>query len=118
LSDPAYRCKISRQFNKGESLHTLMRDLLYAHEGMVRARHLEARTEQAWCLTLVTNSVVTWTTPQASVSLDLLRVSPAASAARAPGFWRRHGCGGVAATARVGGPGGSSGWARLAVVAR
>ena len=56
--------------------------------------------------------------PQTSVSLDLLRVSPAASAARAPGFWRRHGCGGVVATARVGGPGGSSGWARPAAVAR
>jgi hypothetical protein len=31
---------------------------------------------------------------------------------------RRHGCGGVVATARVGGPGGSSGWARPAAVAR
>jgi len=55
---------------------------------------------------------------QPSVSPDLLRVSPAANAARAPGFWRRHGRGGVAATARVGGPGGSSGWARLATAAR
>jgi hypothetical protein len=37
---------------KGESLHALKRDLLYAHEGAIRARHLEAQTEQAWCLTL------------------------------------------------------------------
>lgn len=59
LSDPQYRRKISRQLNKGESLHALKRDLLYAHEGMVRARHLEQQTEQAWCLTLVTNAVVT-----------------------------------------------------------
>jgi hypothetical protein len=33
LSDPDYRRKISRQLNKGESLHALRRDLLYAHEG-------------------------------------------------------------------------------------
>ncbi len=33
LSDPTYRRKISRQLNKGESLHALKRDLLYAHEG-------------------------------------------------------------------------------------
>jgi Tn3 transposase DDE domain len=39
LADPAYRRKISRQLNKGESLHALKRDLLYAHEGAVRARH-------------------------------------------------------------------------------
>ncbi|WP_152104035.1 Tn3 family transposase, partial [Rhodococcus aetherivorans] len=30
LSDPGYRRKISRQLNKGESLHALRRDLLYA----------------------------------------------------------------------------------------
>jgi TnpA family transposase len=54
LSDPGYRRKISRQLNKGESLHALRRDLLYAHEGTVRARHLEGQTEQAWCLTLAT----------------------------------------------------------------
>ncbi|GAA0408731.1 hypothetical protein GCM10010160_41430 [Acrocarpospora corrugata] len=58
LADPAYRRKISRQLNKGESLHALKRDLLYAHEGAIRARHLEAQTEQAWCLTLATNAVV------------------------------------------------------------
>jgi len=30
LSDPAYRRKIARQLNKGESLHALRRDLHYA----------------------------------------------------------------------------------------
>ncbi|MER7498495.1 Tn3 family transposase [Nonomuraea pusilla] len=29
LSDPVYRRKISRQLNKGESLHALRRDLHY-----------------------------------------------------------------------------------------
>ncbi|MEC3919216.1 Tn3 family transposase [Nocardia sp. CDC160] len=32
LSDPDDRRKISRQLNKGESLHALCRDPLYAHE--------------------------------------------------------------------------------------
>src|SRR5690606_1866413 len=41
LAAPDYRRKISRQLNKGESLHALRRDLLYAHEGMIRARHLD-----------------------------------------------------------------------------
>ncbi|MBN9739351.1 Tn3 family transposase [Pseudonocardia sp. P1] len=73
LSDPAYRRKISRQLNKGESLHALKRDLLYAHEGTVRARHLEQQTEQAWCLALVTNAVVTWTTEYYGLAVESMR---------------------------------------------
>jgi hypothetical protein len=75
LSDPTYRRKISRQLNKGESLHALKRDLLYAHEGTVRARHLEAQTEQAWCLTLVTNAVVVWTTEYYGLAVDAMRAT-------------------------------------------
>ncbi len=75
LSDPAYRRKISRQLNKGESLHALKRDLLYAHEGMLRARHLEGQTEQAWCLTLVTNAVVTWTTEYYGLAVEQMRAA-------------------------------------------
>jgi TnpA family transposase len=75
LSDAAYRRKISRQLNKGESLHALKRDLLHAHEGTVRARHLEAQTEQAWCLTLVTNAVITWTTEYYGLAVEQLRAA-------------------------------------------
>ncbi|MER7369850.1 Tn3 family transposase [Nonomuraea wenchangensis] len=35
LSDPAFRRKISRQLNKGESLHALRRDLHYARQAGV-----------------------------------------------------------------------------------
>lgn len=35
LTDPAYRRKIARQLNKGESLHALRRDLHYAQQGTV-----------------------------------------------------------------------------------
>jgi TnpA family transposase len=75
LADPAYRRKISRQLNKGESLHALKRDLLYAHEGTVRARHIEAQTEQAWCLTLVTNAVVAWSTEYHGLAVDSMRAA-------------------------------------------
>jgi TnpA family transposase len=35
LSDPAYRRKIARQLNKGESLHAPRRDLHYAQQGTI-----------------------------------------------------------------------------------
>jgi Tn3 transposase DDE domain len=73
IADPVYRRKISRQLNKGESLHALKRDLLYAHEGAVRARHLQAQTEQAWCLTLVTNAVIAWTTEYYGLAIEAMR---------------------------------------------
>jgi TnpA family transposase len=75
LSDPAYRRKISRQLNNGESLHPLKRDLLYAHEGTVRARHLEQQTEQAWCLTLTTNAVIAWTTEYCGLAVASVRAA-------------------------------------------
>jgi TnpA family transposase len=90
LSDEAYRRRISRQLNKGESLHALRRDLGYAHEGKVRHRHHEDQTEQALCLTVVTNAIVAWTTEYLALAVAerragsdhvddevLARVSPA-----------------------------------------
>jgi TnpA family transposase len=43
LADEAYRRRIARQLNKGESLHSLRRDLFFAHEGSVRRRHTTSR---------------------------------------------------------------------------
>nr|WP_081706606.1 Tn3 family transposase [Nocardia sp. CNY236] len=42
LSNPVYRRKIACELNKGESIHALKRDLIYAHEDAFRARNLEA----------------------------------------------------------------------------
>jgi len=53
LSDPAYRRRITRQLNKGESLHALRRDLYYAQQGTITQPHLTEQTEQAWCLNRV-----------------------------------------------------------------
>ncbi|MER8073393.1 Tn3 family transposase [Streptomyces sp. NPDC094034] len=63
LSDPAYRPKIARQLNKGESIHSLRRQLRYAREGKVTRRQPEQQNERAWCLTVATNAVVCCGTP-------------------------------------------------------
>ncbi|GAA3474824.1 Tn3 family transposase [Nonomuraea roseola] len=73
LSDPVYRRKISRQLNKGESLHALRRDLHYAQQGTIVRPHLQDQTEQAWCLTLLTNSVICWTTEYYGMGIGELR---------------------------------------------
>lgn len=73
LSDPAYRRKIARQLNKGESLHALRRDLHYAHQGTITKPQLAEQTEQAWCLTVLTNSVITWTTEYYQLAVQQLR---------------------------------------------
>lgn len=73
LSDEAYRRRIARQLNKGESLHALRRDLRYAHGGSFRSPHLAGQTEQAWCLTVLTNAVVTWTTDYYGLAVAAMR---------------------------------------------
>lgn len=75
LSDPVYRRKIARQLNKGESLHSLRRDLHYAHQGTIQKPHLTEQTEQAWCLTVLTNAVVTWSTEYYSLAVAQLRAA-------------------------------------------
>ncbi len=59
--------------NKGESLHALRRDLRYAHGGNFRSPHLSGQTEQAWCLTVLTNAVVTWTADYLGLAVAQLR---------------------------------------------
>ena len=73
LSDPVYRRKISRQLNKGESLHALRRDLHYAQQGTITRAHPAEQAEQAWCLTVLTNAVVAWTTEYYSRAVLELR---------------------------------------------
>lgn len=75
LSDPNYRRRISRQLNKGESLHALRRDLHYANHGSINRSQLHQQTEQAWCLTVLTNAVVTWTTEYYSLAAQTLRAT-------------------------------------------
>ena len=73
LADEAYRRRIGRQLNKGENLHALKRSLAYAGEGALHRRHHEQQAEQMWCLTLATNTVVTWTTEYHGLAVTALR---------------------------------------------
>jgi TnpA family transposase len=59
LSDPVYRRRITRQLNKGESLHALRRDLHYAQQGTITKPYLTEQAERAGCLTVLTNALVT-----------------------------------------------------------
>jgi hypothetical protein len=63
----------SPQLNKGESLHALRRDLHYASQGTIGKVRLEQQTEQAWCLTVLTNAVVTWSTEYYALAVAQLR---------------------------------------------
>jgi len=73
LSRPEYRRKIGRQLNRGESMHTLRRNVFYAHEGAVRRRHLQQQNDQAWCLTLAANAITAWTTEYLGLAVEQLR---------------------------------------------
>jgi TnpA family transposase len=70
LADEAYRRRITRQLNKGETLHSLRRDLSFAHEGAVRRRHHDQQTEQALCLSLVVNAIITFNTVYLELALN------------------------------------------------
>jgi TnpA family transposase len=73
LADETYRRKIGRQLNKGEATHALRRDLHFAHQGTIGRRHLDQQTEQAWCLTLVSNAIITWTTEYLGRAVEVRR---------------------------------------------
>ncbi len=47
--------------------------MFYAHEGAVRRRHLQDQTEQAWCLTIATNAISTWTAEYLGLAVEQMR---------------------------------------------
>ncbi len=73
LMNQPYRRKINSQLNKGERLHDLRRFLFFAHQGAIRQRHEEELTNQASCLNLITNAVVTWNTLYMEAAINQMR---------------------------------------------
>ena len=61
-TDEAFRRRIGRQLNRGETLNDLRRFIFYAERGKVRYRQLEDQTLQAHCNTLVVNACILSTT--------------------------------------------------------
>ena len=79
LESPDYRRRIHTQLNKGEALHALRQFLFFANQGYIRRHQPEDQANQASCLNLVTNAVVTWNTIYMMAALDAL-TAPAAEA--------------------------------------
>ena len=73
LESADYRRRINRQLNKGEALHALRRFLFFAERGTLRRHQQEDQANQASCLTLVTNAVVTWNTVYIGAVVEELR---------------------------------------------
>jgi TnpA family transposase len=73
LESADYRRRILGQLNKGEALHGLREFLLFANKGTLRKKQEEELRNQAGCLNLVTNAVVTWNTVYMAAVLEQLR---------------------------------------------
>ncbi len=61
-SAEAFRRRIGRQLNFGETLNELRRFIFYAHRGQILHRRHEDQTMQAHCHTLVVNACILSTT--------------------------------------------------------
>ncbi len=72
LHNDRHRRRIHDQLNKGESLHALRRDLLFANQGQIRRRDTGDQDLQGECLTLLTNAVICWNTIYTAAALDHL----------------------------------------------
>lgn len=62
IESSSYRRKINAQLNKGEALHDLRRFLFFANQGKIRRKQEDQQLNQASCLNLITNAVITWNT--------------------------------------------------------
>ncbi len=75
---PQQRRLIHAQLNKGESLHALRQFLLFARQARLHHPFPDDLTNQAACLTLLTNAVVSWNTVYIKKCLDSLAPQPPA----------------------------------------
>ena len=66
------RKRVGRQLNKGEDLHALRSFLFFAGEGKIKKRDPEDQGDQALCLNLLTDAVITWNTVYYQKVLDEL----------------------------------------------
>lgn len=73
LNSEDYRRQINRQLNRGESIHSLRRFLMFARQGELRKHRVEELENQSSCLTLVTNSIILWNTIYMTAVLDYLK---------------------------------------------
>lgn len=68
-----FRRRINTQLNKGEALHSLRSEIHFANKGYIRKSHEEDLFNQASCLNLVVNAVITWNTVYMAAVIDQLK---------------------------------------------
>jgi TnpA family transposase len=74
LESEQLRRRIHAQLNKGEALHALREFLFFANRGKIRRKQEEEQVQQATCLNLLTNCVITWNTVYMAAAIDRLRI--------------------------------------------
>jgi TnpA family transposase len=67
------RRRINKQLNKGEAVHSLREYLHHANKGKIRRKYYDEQQNQAACLNLVTNIVITWYTVYISYAIEQLK---------------------------------------------
>ncbi len=72
LESEEYRRYIGKQLNKGEALHDL-RNFLRIKKGKIKRKQDEELLNQALCLNLVTNAVITWNTVYMAAVIEQLK---------------------------------------------
>jgi len=75
VSEPSYRQQSRRILNKGESTHSLMRDLSYGQLGRLSDRDFASQLHRATCLSLLVNAIAVWNTRYMQAAIDYLRAT-------------------------------------------
>ena len=72
MYDENYRRRILTQLNRGESRHSLARDVFYGKRGELYQRYREGQEDQLGALGLVLNAIVLWNTRYLELTLKTL----------------------------------------------
>lgn len=72
-ANQAFRRRISTMLNKGEALHSLRSTIRHANKGVFRRGHDEALANEAGCLNLVVNAIITWNSVYMAHAIAKLR---------------------------------------------
>jgi len=69
------RRRINKQLNKGEAVHALREYIHHANKGKIRRKYYDEQQNQAACLNLVTNIVITWYTVYIACAIEHLKTA-------------------------------------------
>lgn len=67
------RRRINKQLNKGEAVHSLREYIHHANKGKIRRKYYDEQQNQAACLNLVSNIIITWYTVYIASAIEQLK---------------------------------------------